>query len=353
LNLQWWRRYEGQVIAGTDDRYRLDILLGNGAFGGVFRAALIDSPQADPVALKLIYPDSDNKAGQLSELIRGLKMRHANLIHCSDAGMATLEKVDFLYLAMEIADETLETRLARGSLTTAEAIDLARQMSSALAFLHDERRLAHRDLKPANILRVAGTWKLSDYGILRQVGAGAYAKTGKAMGTLSYMPPESFDGVVAPTWDIWSLGVILVEALTGKRPFTGTSEAELMAAILSKEPEFQRPIPAPLDVIVRDCLKRDRKLRIRAAAILELLLPPTTPPAPMPPPPVRNPPAAKVARNLGEVKVNAKDGLRYVWIPPGIFMMGCSHREIANARMTRSPRTRCALQKASGLGRRL
>lgn len=140
LNREWWKRYERQVVAGTDDRYRLDGLLGHGSFGGVFRAVLIDKPRSAPLALKLIFPDSDDAAGRLKELIRGLKMRHVNIVPCSDAGMVTLDGIGFLYLAMELADETLEGRLIRGALTTPEATDLARHIGLALAFLHDDER---------------------------------------------------------------------------------------------------------------------------------------------------------------------------------------------------------------------
>jgi serine/threonine protein kinase len=205
--------------------------------------------------------------------------------------MVKLDGIGFLYIAMELADETLERRLMRGALTTLEAIDLARHIGSALAFLHDdERHLVHRDLKPANILCVGGVWKLSDYGIVRHVGAGSHAETASVKGTLAYMPPESFDGVVSPAWDVWSLGVILVEGLTGKRPFSGASDAELMRAIYTKEPEFQRSIPDKLDGIVRGCLNRNRKLRIQAGTIVGAqgtgtLIEPL-PPRPTPPPPI-------------------------------------------------------------------
>jgi TonB family protein len=170
---------------------------------------------------------------------------------------------------MELADEGLQTRLESEVLPVPEALDLTLSLAQALAHLH-RRKHVHRDVKPANVLRVDGVWKLSDYGAVRHVND-TTSRTNLISGTMTYMPPESFDGVVSPAWDMWSLGILLLRALTGSAPYTETSEPQLMHAILCKEPSIPMGLPAPFDVIVRGCLEKDFRARWTGEEVLAAL----------------------------------------------------------------------------------
>jgi TonB family protein len=257
VNKSWWRQFEGEII---DDSLRLNSLLGAGGFGGVFLSDhVVEGRFVRKVALKLIASDAAGIERQLVELIAGTTLSHPSLLSCFHAGATSLKNMRLLYLVMELAEEGLQTRLEHEVLPVPVALDLTLSLAQALAYLH-RRKHVHRDVKPANVLRVDGVWKLSDYGAVRHVND-TTSRTNLISGTMTYMPPESFDGVVSPAWDMWSLGVLLLRALTGSAPYTETSEPQLMHAILCKEPSIPAGLPAPFDVIVRGCLEKDFRAR--------------------------------------------------------------------------------------------
>ncbi|MFM6214270.1 serine/threonine protein kinase, partial [Planktothrix sp.] len=93
---------------------------------------------------------------------------------------------------------------------------------------HQSEPIVHRDLKPGNVLRVGDKWRLSDFGLVKVIGKNSVMDTINLTGTAGYAPPEAYQGKVATAWDLWSLGIIIVEALTGRLPFSGNTLHELV-----------------------------------------------------------------------------------------------------------------------------
>lgn len=260
----------GQVL---DGRYRLRASLGAGAFGFVMAADWdVGGSVVSTVAVKLIEISQDRQE-QLDELKEALRLSHPSLVRNHSVGEAPLvvagREVRFLYLAMELAAGTLESELRNGLLGAAEAMKLGSEISSALGYLRQQDRV-HRDLKPSNILRLREGWKLADLGILRSLEAGATTDADPS-GTLWYMPPEAHEGVLSPSWDVWSLGVVLMEALTNQRPYEAKSRGEWFYRIRKEEPHIPLGIPEPLNTVIRGCLVKDRGKRLRPAAIVDTL----------------------------------------------------------------------------------
>lgn len=150
-----------------------------------------------------------------------------------------------------------------------EARRLGVQIGGALDYLRSQNRV-HRDLKPSNVLRFGDTWKLSDLGILHELEARTTANS-VPIGTLHYMPPEAHFGIVSPSWDVWSLGVTLMKAVTNQLPYQRNSRAGWTSRILSDEPTIDPHIPEPLKTVVQGCLRRDRTLRLAPVQVVCLL----------------------------------------------------------------------------------
>lgn len=270
MDTQHWQVFEGQTV---DGKYRLRQLLGHGAFGGVFLAdETIGAQVIGHVAVKLILPSSANQQAQLNELVAMRNLNHPHVVRGLAAGLCTLNGFALLYLVMDVAEGTLEQRLKSGTVSTADAREIVRSIAEGLDFLHG-RGMVHRDLKPGNVLRIGGQWQIADFGLIRAFGDDSAAYTQTVAGTPFFMPPESFRGTVSPAWDVWSLGVLLVVALTGQYPFTGASHHEVAEAIMHQEPHLAARLPAPFDAIVRGCLVKDRKARWTARQVLDALTP--------------------------------------------------------------------------------
>ncbi|MBI4909401.1 MAG: serine/threonine protein kinase [Acidobacteria bacterium] len=227
-----WPLLVGETIAS---KYRLTSLLGEGGFGAVFLAKhFVNDCVIRRVAIKLISND------QPDELIQSTGLDHPNLLRSLDAGEWTFKSTGFLYMVMDVADESLEQKLRCAPLTHEELVEVVAAVASGLDYLHSRGR-CHGDLKPGNILRVGGRWQISDFGTLRDIGVNRTAAyTGTILGTLEYMPPESFEGVISPAWDIWSLGVLIVKAASGKFPYAGDTQLALMTPELCT-PVARRP----------------------------------------------------------------------------------------------------------------
>jgi serine/threonine protein kinase len=263
-----WSQFEGQSI---ENSFQLKQLIGVGGFGGVFLADhVVEGRFVRRVAVKLLLSQPESFERQLGELITATTLQHPHLLRCFHAGSVTFGHTKLLYLVMEIAEESLETRLKKLRLPAQEAIVLTQDIASALAFLH-QQKLVHRDLKPGNILRVGQTWKLSDFGTVRQSAGGATSHTEGLTGTIAYMPPESFDGTVSPAWDMWSLGVLVLEALTGQTPFGDAAGRQLMRAILTEDPIIPPDLPQPFGEIVRGCFTKEYRERWSAQRVIEAL----------------------------------------------------------------------------------
>jgi serine/threonine protein kinase len=268
VNKSWWQQFEGRTI---ENKYVLRRLLGVGGFGAVLDAEhVVEGTFVRRVAVKLILSDEEQMQRQLLELVAASTLRHPSLLTCFDAGATTFENMKLLYLVMELADEGLQARLANGvAFPSAEALRLTKSLAEGLAYLHDLKRV-HRDVKPANVLRVEDTWKLSDFGSIRE-SSDTTSRTGLILGTMDYMPPESFDGVVSPAWDMWSLGVLILRVLTGRSAYPEASGQQLMRAILDREPNLPVNLPAPFGDIIRGCLVKDHRVRCDAQRVVAMI----------------------------------------------------------------------------------
>jgi len=252
-------------------RYKILGELGRGAMGVVYRA---QDPALDRVvALKTIIlsDDADNrkeyeKRFALEARAAG-KLNHPNIVTTFDFG----EEGDFAYLAMELLEGTdLRTRLKDGPLPVGEAVDIAAQVADGLAFAH-ERGVVHRDIKPGNIMLLErGGAKIMDFGIARMRSDDFKTSTGMVVGTPRFMSPEQISGAkVDQRSDIFSLGVVLYEMLTGEMIFAGADSAQIAhnLATLEPEPPSRRnpKVSSLLDFIVARALKKDPSLRYQDA----------------------------------------------------------------------------------------
>ncbi|PYL33048.1 MAG: hypothetical protein DMF38_13045, partial [Verrucomicrobia bacterium] len=207
-------------------------------------------------------------------------LNHPNILTVYEIG----EDHSIHYIASELIEgETLRERLTRGRMQLSEAVDVAIQVASALAAAH-HAGIVHRDIKPENImLRPDGYVKVLDFGIAKLAEQElpttmprdealllVETNLGSVLGTVRYMSPEqAFGAQVDKSTDIWSLGVVLYEMVTGHTPFTGDTPREVMSSILEKEPPqlttYVAHIPAELQQIVSKTLRKDREERYRSA----------------------------------------------------------------------------------------
>ncbi len=298
------------------DRYHLTELLGEGGFGAVFLADhVIGDRHLRRVAVKLIPIEDGDRDRQLAEISIAVSLRHPSLLESHDAGLCTVNGVQLLYLVMEVADESLERRMAKGVLKPDETLEIIRQVAEGLAHLHGlPERYVHRDVKPSNILRVGASWKLSDFGITRGVGRQTNLQTDNLRGTPAYASPETYDGVVSPAQDVWALGVLMAEMLTGSHPFPSGTPQQLMKLVLGSEPQFPSPLPPPFDSLALACLRKERNERITAANIIrELSICESQ---------ASIPPASPQARTQPTQNCKIVNGLEFVRVPAGEFLYG-------------------------------
>jgi len=270
-----WRKLQGETV---NNQYHLQEYLGCGGYGAVYKAdEVIRDRLIREVAIKLIAPEEDKTKAekQLTELEAAVNLQHENIIRSYTAGECEVKDDVYLFIAMEIAETTLEKQRKTGKISPAEAIEIVKATAAALNYLHQSNpRKVHRDIKPANLLYLVNTWKLSDFGLLREISAKKSGRTSDRRGTTLYVPPEAYDGVVATGWDIWSLGIMTAEILTGIAPFTADTEAQLMKKIIEEEPEIDwSKIPEPFTEIVRRCLEKERAKRWTAEQVLTVLAP--------------------------------------------------------------------------------
>ncbi|HXM42587.1 MAG TPA: serine/threonine-protein kinase [Bryobacteraceae bacterium] len=198
-------------------------------------------------------------------------MNHPNICQLYDVGSD--------YLVMELVEgPTLSERIRQGAVPLDEALRIARQVADALEDAHD-KGIVHRDLKPGNIiLRPDGTVKVLDFGLAKvpdKTPSGELfehsqsptldpvSRVGLVVGTAAYMPPEQARGkLVDKRADIWAFGVILYEMLTGERPFAGETVSDTLIEVATKVPRWE-PIPAQARRLLRRCLEKDPKRRLR------------------------------------------------------------------------------------------
>lgn len=259
--------------------YAVRDLIGAGGMGVVYRGR--DTVLDRDVALKFVSPELLVKVGAKRHLIREaqavslIDSPHVCAIHAVEA----LPGGGICLVMAYCAGGTLREQLRNGPLSLQRTLDIATQLARGLAVAH-RAGLVHRDLKPANIgFSDEGIARILDFGVASRVDAGGDIGTPAMYGTLPYMAPELLRGHVAgPTADVWAFGVMLVEMLTGRRPFQAASEAELVAAILSStdpvdQCAFDETIPVSVQQLVGDLLAPATAERIaNGEQVLERLL---------------------------------------------------------------------------------
>jgi serine/threonine-protein kinase len=252
-------------------RYKILGELGRGARGVVYKA---QDPALDRVvALKTILLNEDSGARRdyqkrcsLEARAAG-KLTHPNIVTTYDFG----EEGDLAYLAMELLEGTeLRERMEDGALPVAEAVGIAIQVADGLGFAH-ERGVVHRDIKPANIMLLErGDVKIMDFGIARMRSADQMTSTGIIVGTPRFMSPEQVSGQpVDQRSDLFSLGVLLYEMLTGVQLFAGEDTPQIAHKITRLEPEppsHRNPeVTSMLDFVLARALKKDPEVRYQDA----------------------------------------------------------------------------------------
>jgi eukaryotic-like serine/threonine-protein kinase len=260
--------------------YEIVAPLGAGGMGEVYRAK--DTRLAREVALKFLPGDFAEDPERHARFEREAKLL-ASLNHPHIAVLYGLERIDGqVVLAMELVDGAgLDELIARGPIATEEAIGIATQIAEGMEAAH-EKGIVHRDLKPANIkVRADGAVKVLDFGLAKAweepaapgdvadspTLTGHYTRAGVILGTAAYMSPEQARGrPVDKRADIWAFGVVLFEMLTATRLFGGETVSDVLAGVLTREPDWAAlPAATPPSVIrlLRRCLERDPKLRLR------------------------------------------------------------------------------------------
>ncbi|PYJ45714.1 MAG: hypothetical protein DME85_12860, partial [Verrucomicrobia bacterium] len=271
------------LVGQTFGHYKISKRIGSGGMGEVYLAS--DMIAGRKAALKLLPMRFTGDAERLKrfqqEAHAVVALNHPNILTVYEIG----EDHSTHYIASELIEgETLRQRLTRGRIEVGEAVDIAIQVASALAAAH-EAGIVHRDINPGNImLRPDGYVKVLDFGIAKlaeQEAPAAMPKDealllvetnlGSILGTVPYISPEQACGVpVDKRTDIWSLGVVLYEMVTGHQPFTGGTPREVMTSILEKEPPplttYNKQTPAELRQIISKALRKDRRERYQSVS---------------------------------------------------------------------------------------
>lgn len=282
------------------DRYLLGEVIGRGGMADVYRAT--DELLHRPVAVKVLRDTAENENDRqrfTAEARTLARLNHVNLVTVLDAGITAEQP----YLVMELVEgTTLGASGQEGPLPLEQVGQVGAQVADALAYAHSQG-IVHRDVKPGNVLLGSdGRARLADFGIARLIGDTVrHTKTGHAIGTPAYLSPEQVLGdEVTPAVDVYSLGLVLLEALTGERAYPG-SPTEAALVRLSKPPHVPSSLPAPWRDLLERMTAREPADRPSAAEVAEHLRAPA--PAPTAADPTRTmvmaPPAPAAATPAG------------------------------------------------------
>jgi serine/threonine protein kinase len=273
------------LLAG---RYRVESMLGKGGMAKVYAAQ--DVRLGRTVAVKIFRPEADaadrlarRRFDEEARLLANLN--HPNLVPVYDAGTDGARA----FLVMQLVNgPSLRGILGRGPIPPPVVIRLGAQLASTLAYVHS-RGVLHRDVKPSNVLLgERGKPYLTDFGLARLIGAGGITRSGEMVGTAAYLSPEQVRGDhVGPVADVYSLGLVLLECVTGKIEYRGT-EMESALARLSRQPRIPAEVPQRLGDIIAAMTARTPLSRPTAATCADWLKQLSDGLPLDPPPPSRN-----------------------------------------------------------------
>ena len=270
---------EARLSAALSDRYRLERELGQGGMATVYLAE--DLKHARKVAIKVLHPELSAVIGGdrfLAEIKVTASLQHPHILGLIDSGAVSLTthdsrltddsrlSTDLLYYVMPfIEGETLRARLTREKqLPIDDALRLAKEVASALDYAH-RQGVVHRDIKPENILLQEGAALVADFGIalaVQQAGGSRMTQTGMSLGTPAYMSPEQAmgDRDIGARSDVYALGAMTYEMLTGEPPFTGLNSQAIVAKVLTEQPPPLRPkrplVPSAVENAVLTALQK-------------------------------------------------------------------------------------------------
>ncbi len=261
------------MVGKTISHYKILEKLGKGGMGVVYKAE--DTKLKRTVAIKFLSPQSlgneEERMRFVYEAQSAAALDHSNI--------CTLYEIDEAegqtFIAMAYVDgQNLEEKLRSGPLAQDEALDIAIQVAEGLQEAH-EKGIIHRDIKSANIMITEkGRARIMDFGLAKLAGRTRLTKVPTIMGTVEYMSPEQTRGEATDErTDIWSLGVVLYEMLTGETPFTGNNPASVIYKIINEEPATLSPakpgLPPELDAVVARAMAKDKEDRY--ASVREFL----------------------------------------------------------------------------------
>jgi serine/threonine protein kinase/Flp pilus assembly protein TadD len=254
------------MIGKTISHYKILEKLGAGGMGVVYKAE--DTKLMRTVALKFLPPeltrDDEAKGRFIHEAQAASALEHNNICNIHEIDQ-TEDGQTFITMAC-YEGETLKDKIDRGPLKIEDATNIAIQIAQGLAKAH-EKDIVHRDVKPSNIfITTDGIVKIIDFGLAKLAGRTVLTKEGTTFGTVNYMSPEQTRGeAVDHRTDIWSLGILFYEMLTGQRPFKGDYEQAVLYSILNNDPEpisgLRTGIPLELEIVVNRCLQKESSAR--------------------------------------------------------------------------------------------
>ncbi len=258
------------MVGQSISHYRVVEKLGEGGMGVVYKAE--DTTLERAVALKFLADhllnDDEAKERFLREAKAAAALHHPNI--CPVHEIAEADGKTFIAMAY-LEGESLEERIAQGPFSVKDALDIARQVADGLDAAH-EKGVFHRDIKPANIMIDAkGRATIMDFGLARLTEASRLTKVDTAMGTVAYMSPEQGQGMdVDGRTDIWALGCVLYEMVSGQRPFQGQYDQALLYEIVHEEvaplTSIRAGVPMELEFAVGKCLEKDADSRYQHAS---------------------------------------------------------------------------------------